>query len=268
MTYLFTNIRLSIYLIVGALSAVVLSFGAYFASLFLPNLHHDYTIFAVVVPAITILFLLIFLIFTHVSQPRSEAIALFILTVLWLALGAWTVDRRDFLSYDSDCTSWGDQRTPTKKGTISARSYCNEMKVVEAFSWVNFGIFFIWFATILYLTSKASRLGRPYAWIEPMLELGWFGEYPGYSGGRHSDYPTYREGEVGMMQPGMIQPGMIQPSVMQPGVMQPGVQMQPQYGPGGGYVVQQNAGHSIVIQPGVNGEPPRITQVPGTISAV
>jgi len=267
MTYLFTNIRLSIYLIVGALSAVVLSLAAYFASLFLPNLHHDYTIFAVVVPAITILFLLIFLVFTHLSEPRYEAIALFILTTLWLSLAAWTVDRRDFLSYDSDCTSWGAQRTSTKNGTISARAYCSEMKVVEAFSWVIFGVFFIWLATILVLASNAGRL-RPYAWREPMLELGWFGEYPGYSGGRYSEYPTYREGEAGMIQPGMVQPGFIHPGMIQPGMMPTGVQMQPQYGAGGGYVVQQTPGHSIVIQPGVNGEAPRITQVPGTISAV
>jgi hypothetical protein len=100
-----------------------------------------------------------------------------------------------------------------------------------------------------------------------MLELGWFGEYPGYSGGRHSEYPTYREGEVGMIQPGMMQPGVVQPGMIQSNIIHTGIQAQPHYA-GGGYVVQQTPGHSIVIQPGVNGEAPRITQVPGTISAV
>lgn len=117
---------------------------------------------------------------------------------------------------------------------------------------------------VITLTSKAGR-SRPYSWREPMLELGWFGEYPGYSGGQHSEYPTYREGDIhyqqGMMHPGMMQQGM----PMQPGMGQP---MPSQYGPGGGYVVQQTAGHSIVIHPGINGEAPRITQVPGTVSAV
>lgn len=36
--------------------------------------------------------------------------------------------------------------------------------------------------------------------------------------------------------------------------------------PGGGYVVQQNPGHSIVIQPNPNGQP-TITQVPGIVNA-
>lgn len=39
MTYLFTNIRLSAYLAVGTLAAVVLGFAAYFASVFLPDIH-------------------------------------------------------------------------------------------------------------------------------------------------------------------------------------------------------------------------------------
>lgn len=121
---------------------------------------------------------------------------------------------------------------------------------------------------IINLTSKAGR-SRPYAWREPMLELGWYGEYPGYSGGQHSEYPTYRQGSINqsemtqhgaMMQPGMMPQGM----PMQQGMSQP---MNGQYGPGG-YVIQQNPGHSIVIQPGLNGEAPRITQVAGTVNAV
>ena len=96
---------------------------------------------------------------------------------------------------------------------------------------------------VIYLTSKASQLGRPYAWREPMLELGWFGEFPGYPGYPGGSYPGMMPGAM-MMQPGMGQP--IQ-----------------HMGPGGGYVVQQSPGHSVVIQPGVRGEPPTVTQVPG-----
>jgi len=250
MTYLFTNIRLSVYLFIGLLSAIVLGFAAYFATLFLPHLHHDYTIFALVVPSFTIFFLLVFLIFTHLAQPRFESVGLFILATLWLALGSWTVDRRDFLSQDSDCSSWGIQRTITKNGTVSAMTYCQEMKVLEAFSWFNFGMFLVSLIIVIILTTKSNQLGRPYAWREPMLELGWFGEWPGYSGGQYSSYPTYNQG---MMQPGM----MMQPSMMPQ-----------QFGPGGGYVVQQTPGHSVIIQPGTHGEAPTITQVPGLVSTV
>lgn len=36
---------------------------------------------------------------------------------------------------------------------------------------------------------------------------------------------------------------------------------------GGGYVVQQNPGHSVVIRPGVNGQAPTVTQVPGVVTS-
>jgi len=254
MTYLFTNIRFSVYLVMGILSATVLGLAAYFATLFLPNIHHDYTLFALIVPSVTIFFLLMFLMLTHSAQPRFEAVGLFILATLWLALASWTVDRRDFLSPDDDCSSWGIQRTITKSGTMSAMAYCQEMKIVEAFSWITFGTFVIALITVIMLTSNAYHLGRPYAWREPMLELGWFGEFPGYSGGPYSSYPTFHH--QGMMQPGMM---------MQPGYAQTIPQ---QYGPGGGYVVQQTPGHSVIIQPGVHGDAPTITQVPGMVSGV
>ena len=62
-------------------------------------------------------------------------------------------------------------------------------------------------------------------------ELPWFGEAPGY-------YNTH--------------PGMMQ----YPGAGY-GYPMQGAPGP-----VMQTPGHSIVIQPGVNGQPPTVTQVP------
>jgi len=251
MTYLFTNIRISVYLFTGALSATVLGFAAYFATLFLPHIHRDYTIFALIVPSVTIFVLGTLLIMTHLAQPRFEVVSLFVLSILWLALGAWTVDRRDFLSADSDCSSWGIQQIVTKHGTSSAQTYCHEMKVVETFSWMNFGIFAIFMVIILILASNSRMYGRPYAWREPMLELGWFGELPGYSGGNYSSFPA-----INQMQPGMM---------MQPGM---GMPMAGTYGPGGGYVIQQNPGHSVVIQPGPHGEAPRVTQVPGIVSTL
>jgi hypothetical protein len=101
-----------------------------------------------------------------------------------------------------------------------------------------------------------QRGGRPYAWREPMIELPWFGEWPGYSGGPGSLYPTVQMAEGGMVAypGGMVQQGG--PINTMP-VMQDG-----------GYVVQQQHGYSMVITPGVNGQAPTIQQVPGRISSV
>lgn len=58
-----------------------------------------------------------------------------------------------------------------------------------------------------------------------------------------------------------------------PGGMPMSMGMQPMgvYGGGAqvapGYVVQQTPGHSVVIQPGMNGQPTTVTQIPGTVSS-
>jgi hypothetical protein len=107
------------------------------------------------------------------------------------------------------------------------------------------------------ITSIAvERGGRPYAWREPMIELPWYGEWPGYSGGPGSMYPTMH------MAPGGYAPGAM--------IAQP----MPTGGPistmpvlqDGGYMVQQQPGYSMIITPGVNGQAPTIQQVPGHIS--
>lgn len=107
---------------------------------------------------------------------------------------------------------------------------------------------FLWI--LISLTTRAKALGRPFAWGEPIIELPWFGQWPGYPEG------------------GQFQQGMMYPQ--QYGY--PGMGMQPMgaYGPqmAPGYVVQQTPGHSVVIQPGMNGQPPTVTQIPGTVSSM
>lgn len=73
--------------------------------------------------------------------------------------------------------------------------------------------------------------------LDMLVELPWFGEAPGY-------YNTHPAGMVQYPAGGFAYPAM-----------QP---VNPQY--------VQTPGHSIVIQPGANGQPPTITQVPlGTV---
>jgi hypothetical protein len=155
------------------------------------------------------------------------------------------------------------------------------MRVIEAFSWVLFGVcacrlsiqsgnyrsrgnltilVAIFFAIVVNLASTAvERGGRPYAWREPMIELPWFGEWPGYSGGPNSAYPTMHMAEGGMV-PGGYYPGNMIPAggpISTMPVRQDG-----------GYVVQQQPGYSMIITPGPNGQAPTIQQVPGRISSV
>jgi len=137
------------------------------------------------------------------------------------------------------------------------------MRVIEAFSWVLFGVFAIFFVLVINLTSIAvQRGGRPYAWREPMLELPWYGEWPGYSGGPGSAYPT-----VQMMDGNIVPGGYIPGGIVGPHPMGGPINTMPVMGEGG-YVVQQQPGHSMIITPGVGGRAPTIQQVPGHISSV
>ncbi|KAF5369918.1 hypothetical protein D9758_001034 [Tetrapyrgos nigripes] len=233
MTVRFANYRLGFYVAVFLLSesissGTILGLAGHFANLFLPgHLHHDYTIFALVVSSLTIF---VFLLMLQWAQPRIEVVAYFVLGVLWLALGAWATDVIGI----NQCDALAGQRTATKNGDMSAQEFCYEIRVMQAFSWFLFCLFTICFIILISLATQAQRFGRWNIWAEPIQELGWFGEWPGY---------------YNQHQPGMVQAG-------QPGYVPYGYPLQ------AGNGIQQMNGHSIIIQPSANGGPPTITQVP------
>ncbi|KAK7049508.1 hypothetical protein VNI00_005539 [Paramarasmius palmivorus] len=232
MTVRFGNYRLAFYVAVFLLSGIfiaptVLGLAAHFAAVFLPDLHHDFTIFAIVVPSLTIF---VFLLTLQWAQPRIEAPVLFILGVLWLAMGAWVTDVIGPLQCDAIPRS-------AREGDMSERQYCYETKVIQAFSWMLFILFVAAFMILLALVSQAQRFGRWNIWREPIQELGWFGEWPGF-------YNTH-------------QPQHSMPMTSQyPGYVPYGYPLQA--GPG----IAQQPGQTIIVQPSATGGPPTVTQIP------
>ncbi|KAF8812422.1 hypothetical protein BYT27DRAFT_7182858 [Phlegmacium glaucopus] len=226
MTVRFVNYRLGFYIGVFILSAVVLGLVANFTSIFFPKIHRDFIIFALIAPAFTIF---AFLLTLQWAQPQTEAIALTLLSIIWLTMGAWSTD----IIGNVQCDALGGQRTPAKSGDTNAQAFCYEMKVVQAFSWALFIGCILALYVIFQLVDQAQRVGRYHIWSEPIRELPWFGEMPGY-------YNTLGMGGGPMPYPGSaISPGYGYPYNM------------PMAAPG----------HSIVIQPGMNGAPPTVTQV-------
>jgi len=219
MTVLFRDLRAYGYITVIFFSATVLGISAYFASIFLPNLHHDFSVFALIPPSWTIFILILLLVS---SSPRADAIFLLISDILWLTLAAWSSDSLGA----TQCDALGGARTSTKNGTISARSYCDLSKVVEAFSWATFCLLTLYFVFVVTLASRSVAMGRQFIWTEDIREMPWFGQAPGYPGvgygsyssqyGRgyptqYAQYPTTIAGNVVQQQPGqslLIQPGM------------------------------------------------------------
>jgi len=220
MTVRFVNRRLGFYVAVFLLAATVLGLTAHFAKLFLPHYHKDFTIFSLVVSSLTIL---AFLLTVQWSQPSIEAALLFLVAAIWLAMGAWSTDIIGHVQCDSIT---GGAHEPTSAGSITVRAYCYEMKTIQAFSWMLFVLFSIALIVLFALVSQAQKFGRVNIWREPIIELPWFGEAPGY----------FNQGAMAQYPGGYPQ----------------------QYGyPGGG-----TPGHSIIVQPGVNGQPTTVTQVP------
>jgi len=207
-------------------SAVVLGLAANFATLFLPNIDRPFVVFALIVPTGTIIILTLVLMR---SMPSTDLGALFLLSVGWLTMGAWS---EDVIGHVQCFGLTGTQ--PTKNnGTMSAQQYCYEMKSIEAFSWANFAIMLICFLIILILASRASAMNRE-IWNESMSELPWFGQYGSPYGYGGQQMPMYYPGGGGAG--------------------------------GQPYVIQQAPGHSVVIQPNPGGMP-TVTQVPGLVNS-
>jgi hypothetical protein len=78
---------------------------------------------------------------------------------------------------------------------------------------------------VVALTSRSVAMGNRYAWSDPIIDLPWFGEMPGYY------QAPYGYGGQQMYLP---PPGAI----------------------------QQQPGHSVVIQPGHHGNPTTVQQIP------
>jgi len=228
MTIHFGNNRLAFYIAVFVLSGVVLGLAANFASIFFPKYHHDFIIFALITPAITIF---TFLVTLQWAQPQTEAIALTILGILWLTMGAWATDIIGYVQ----CDSLGGQSTPARSGNTNAQAFCYEMKVVQAFSWALFIGCILALYILFQLVDLAQRFGRYHIWREPIRELPWFGEMPGYYNTHGGGGPMYYPNSA-------IAPG-------------------PGYGAYPYHMPMSAPGHSIVIQPGMNGAPPTVTQV-------
>jgi len=221
----FIEIRAGTYLAISLSSIAVLGVAANFATLFLPAFHQEFIVFSLVVPAVT---LLIILMVIQRSQPRYDAIVIFIMAVLWLSLASYATD---FIGH-VECEALGGQTTQTKGGTMSAMSYCRQLKVIMAFGWTNFAILALAFIVLLALIFRVQAQGRQYAWRDPIHAVPWFGA-PGYympvSGGYPGQYP-----------------GSYFPMGAYPG----------QQG-----IVYQQPGASVIVQPTPGG--PIVSQVPG-----
>jgi hypothetical protein len=227
MTIRFATYRAAFYVCVLLLSGTVLGVAAHFLTVFSPKTHRDFPIFAIIVPSLSIL---LFLLSLQWAIPQTEAIELVILGILWLAMGAWSADIIGYVQ----CDTLGGQSTPTKSGTMSLQAYCYEMKVIEAFSWMTFVLMAFALIVLFQLAAHAQMFGRFNIWYEPIRELPWFGEAPGYYN------TTMMGGQMPMTYPGYMQPGMMMP---------PYVQTAP------------SGGHTVIVQPGINGQPATVTQV-------
>ncbi|TFY78851.1 hypothetical protein EWM64_g5164 [Hericium alpestre] len=159
-------------------------------------------------------------------------------------MGAWSVDMIGHI----ECFDLNGETTPTKNGAMSARAYCYEFKVLEAFSWMIFVLLTFFLIFVIQLANQSQIMGRPFIWREDINDLPWFGQAPGYPGVPYGQqvYP------YGYGYPQMY-PGAMNGGTMNGGMLGPGH-------------YQQQAGYSVVIQPGINGQPAQVTQIPGHVS--
>lgn len=163
------------------------------------------------------------------------------------ALAAWARD----INGPADCYALTSSRTQTVHGTISSKTFCYLSKILEGLSWAIFILLMFFLVLLITLANRSQVLGWPHIWREDIDELPWFGQYPGYPG--FSPYTQY-------LGP---QPSVVYSTRSTP-ASTPHVGLSQNLGDGG--VIQHQPGHSIIIWPGVNGDPPRIEQRPGIVT--
>jgi hypothetical protein len=93
---------------------------------------------------------------------------------------------------------------------------------------------------VITLANRSQVLGWPDIWIDDIIDLPWFGEFPGYPGGPLYTLAPQMENQAPQVQAGQMVVN--------------------------GSVVPQQPGYSIIVWPGVNGEPPRVEQRPGIVT--
>lgn len=182
---LFATVRRVTYVILFALAAVELGLAANLTNLFL-SVHRDFLIFALVPPSFTILIILGLL---AKSRPGIDLILILITDILWLALGAYSVD---VIGYTQCDTLAGQTIQTSIGGAYSSQSYCYQVKTIEAVAWAEFGLFLICFWVVLAITLMAAGRGEP-VWQMDVDELQWFST-PQYGGG------AYQYGQYGQQQ--------------------------------------------------------------------
>ncbi|CUA70200.1 hypothetical protein RSOLAG22IIIB_00550 [Rhizoctonia solani] len=234
MLNLFNKLRLCLFAIVFAGASIVLGICGYFTSRLFSTGIHDFLIFSLVVSAFTIVVLVLLALR---SQPRIDAIVLFILVALWLTMGAYS---QDVIGHQF-CYVLRGQTIPAKNNTtMSAENYCRRMKTVLAFSWANFVFLALWLVGLLALVIKIYARGNRDIWGNSISDVTLFAEIP---------HVKPVEGEYPPMAPATNLPMPGQTFVYYPttnGALQP-------------QIIQQQPGHSVIIRNG------QVTQVPGSV---
>ncbi|KAF8607606.1 hypothetical protein BDV93DRAFT_273699 [Ceratobasidium sp. AG-I] len=114
---------------------------------------HDFLLFGIVVSVLTVL---VFIHLTYKSHARVDAAIVFVLAVLWLTMGAYSMD----VIGQQSCFALKGQTIPAKNGTISAEGYCRQIKTIQAFSWANFVFLTLGFIWLLRYLSEQGEGGE------------------------------------------------------------------------------------------------------------
>jgi len=164
---LFTDIRRGVFVALILLSGGTMGIAIDFSTMFSSNFHGSFNTFSIIAPATTIVILIIILLR---STPCWDCVSLATLAILWLAMGAWSTD----VIGGIQCEALGGQQTPTKHGQTSYQAWCREMKIIEAFSWANFGILALSIIVIIILVVRLFSIGHQGVWGRSVAELEWF----------------------------------------------------------------------------------------------
>lgn len=250
----FSKLRLGFFAIFIIAAAVVLGLTISLNGRLSTTDLHDFLLFSLVVSIFTIVILLLI---SQRSQPRIDAVVLFILAALWLTMGAYS---QDIIGHQL-CYGLRGQTIPAKNDTtMSAESYCRQMKTILAFSWASFVFLTIWFIWMINTVNNMHGRGDRDIWSAPISDVTLYPDGPD-SGPRQEKYmyptdPTYPPASSHASIPPPGQTHVYYPNSPYPSSPYPNGSSSSRHHP---QVIQQHPGHSVIIRNG------QVTQVPGSV---
>ncbi|CAL1700590.1 unnamed protein product [Somion occarium] len=179
MPTVFNIVRASLYAAVLIWTIICLAIAVHFQNILVSSDLTHFIPFAIFVCSASLLLMIALLGFgiwrdRNPISTRVELGCLGLTAVLWLALGAFLASSESE-GADVECFSSSDTSEPFDMPGFNTETYHAQYRVLEAFSFFNIILIWLWLLSLLGLAIRHHRWGNRTVWLTSVTAFPWFG---------------------------------------------------------------------------------------------